>query len=273
LTPTEAPKTDHTVEFPDDDPWQTIDSCQTIRRKLNACSAVNVAADAVDDEAETAPKPLENDRLRLIAASSSDTCNRNRWAAMLSDVFPALISTVLRAEETVRRRLAILRAERPELYTRSAVNVAAGDEAETAPKPLENDRVRLVAASNSVRHQGDGEVARKDRVARGNDPGRPRQVSGLRRGGQPSSDPKVHIKDTKHFVVLPANQDPVDFVLRRRGRRVTESQHALFARLATMRPASAPSPAVIAPTANDGVMHLLPEVICGAKPENPSTSA
>ena len=355
MTPIEAPKTDHTVEFADDDPWRIIDSCQTIRRKLNACSTVNVAADAEDDEAETAPKPLENDRLRLIAASNSDTCNRNRWAAMLPDVFPALISTILRAEETVTRRLAILRAERPELYTRSAVNVAAGDEAETAPKPLENDRVRLVAASNSDRaatlpddiqfsavisaivyrdeiaislpflvqpafwanhasklHIGDTIEVYYDHpnfrgalcflAVKGIEKGVPEIVESLpyhpivdvlpiMRGAEfdelvddikatgklrekivlhegmilvgrdryracvaaglfkPSSDPKVHIKDTKHFVVLPANQDPIDFV--GRGRRLTESQHAFFAELATMRPASAPKPAVIAPTAND----------------------
>jgi hypothetical protein len=35
---------------------------------------------------------------------------------------------------------------------------------------------------------------------------------------KPSSNPRVHIEDRKHFFVLPVNMDAVDFVFSKKGR-------------------------------------------------------
>jgi hypothetical protein len=304
---TEAPKPaaerieDHNA-VADEDPWQTIDSCQTIRRKLNARSAVNVAAHAEDDEADTAPKPLENDRLRLIAAS--------RWAATLpNDIWlSAAVSALMHGDE-ITTSLPFL--VQPGFWANHASNLHIGDMIEVyhdhpifhgalcflavkgiekgVPEiveslpyhplvdifPLMEDAEfdELVADLKATGKLLEKIVLHQGMILDGRSRYRACVEAGL---FKPSSDPKVHIKDTKHFVVLPANQDAIDFVLRRRGRHLTESQRAFFAKLATMRQASAPSLAVTAPTcpaakplANDRAIAPSPRGNVRTEPDRP----
>jgi hypothetical protein len=275
LTPTEAPKSDHTVELAADDPWQTIDSCQPIRRKPNG----RLAAHSEDDEADPPPKPLANDRLRLLPT----ICNRNRWAAMLPNDIrlaihlddeividaPFLVQAGFWANHASKLRIGDtieVYHDDPNFYWSLCFLAVKGIE-KGVPEIVESlpyhpivdvlpimkgaqfdELVADIKATGKLREKI---VLHEGMILEGRDRYRACVVAGL---FKPSSGPKVHIKDTKHFVVLPANQDPIDFVLRRKGQRITESQRAFFAKLAMMRPASKPSPAVIAPAPNDGVL-------------------